>query len=80
VQVDNSEGGSRLATSVGGARFWASAVMFLVVDDPHDMAQAESEAGRETVSNWWSELSTTRLTDPKQLAIVVIMHGCTRRT
>jgi hypothetical protein len=33
----------------------------LVVDDPHNVAQAESEAERETVSNWWSELSTTRL-------------------
>jgi hypothetical protein len=38
------------------------------------VAQAESEAERETVANWWSELSTTRLNDPKQSAIVVIMQ------
>jgi hypothetical protein len=73
VQVDNSEGGSRLATSVGGTLLGIGGDV-LVVDDPHNVAQAESEAERETVSNWWSELSTTRLNDPKQSAIVVIMQ------
>ena len=73
VQVDNSAGGSRLATSVGGTLLGIGGDI-LVVDDPHNVAQAESEAERETVSNWWSELSTTRLNDPKQSAIVVIMQ------
>jgi hypothetical protein len=73
VQVDNSEGGSRLATSVGGTLLGIGGDV-LVVDDPHNVAQAESEAERETVANWWSELSTTRLNDPKQSAIVVIMQ------
>ena len=73
VQVDNSQGGSRLATSVGGTLLGIGGDV-LVVDDPHNVAQAESEAERETVSNWWSELSTTRLNDPKQSAIVVIMQ------
>jgi len=73
VQVDNSAGGSRLATSVGGTLLGIGGDV-LVVDDPHNVAQAESEAERETVSNWWSELSTTRLNDPKQSAIVVIMQ------
>ena len=48
--------------------------MSWLVDDRHNVAQAESEAERETVANWWSELSTTRLNDPKQSAIVVIMQ------
>jgi predicted phage terminase large subunit-like protein len=73
VQVDNSAGGSRLATSVGGTLLGIGGDI-LVVDDPHNVAQAESEAERETVANWWSELSTTRLNDPKQSAIVVIMQ------
>jgi predicted phage terminase large subunit-like protein len=72
-QFDNTRGGSRLATSVGGTLLGIGGDV-LVVDDPHNVAQAESEAERETVSNWWSELSTTRLNDPKQAAIVVIMQ------
>jgi hypothetical protein len=62
-----------LPTSVGGTLLGIGGDV-LVVDDPHNIAQAESEAERETVSNWWSELSTTRLNDPKQSAIVVIMQ------
>jgi hypothetical protein len=58
---------------VSAAHFWASAVMSWLVDDPHNVAQAESEAERETVSNWWSELSTTRLNDSKQSAIIVVI-------
>ena len=73
VQVDNSEGGSRLATSVGGTLLGIGGDI-IAVDDPHNISQAESEAERETVANWWSELSTTRLNDPKQSAIVVIMQ------
>jgi hypothetical protein len=72
-QVDNSEGGSRLATSVGGTLLGVGGDI-LVVDDPANVQEAESEAERETVANWWSELSTTRLNDPKQSAIVVIMQ------
>ena len=58
---------------VSAAHFWASAVVSWLVDDRHNVAQAESEAKRETVSNWWSELSTTRLNDSKQSAIIVVI-------
>src|SRR5207248_5635863 len=46
----------------------------VVVDDPHNTEGVESEAERENVLTWWKELSSTRLNDPKQSAIVVIMQ------
>ena len=41
---------------------------------PTTPESVESEAERENVLDWWRELSTTRLNDPKQAAIVVIMQ------
>jgi hypothetical protein len=35
---------------------------------------AESEAERERVQRWWAELSSTRMNDAKQSAIVVVMQ------
>jgi hypothetical protein len=73
AQFDNSAGGSRLATSVGGSLLGLGGDI-IVVDDPHNTESVESEAERENVLDWWRELSTTRLNDPKQAAIVVIMQ------
>ena len=46
----------------------------VLIDDPHNTKQAESEAERLSALTWWREISTTRLNDPKQPAIVVIMQ------
>src|SRR5215472_17146780 len=73
TKFDTSEGGARLATSVGGSLLGIGGDI-LVVDDPHNVASAESDAERATALNWWRELSTTRLNDPKQSAVVVIMQ------
>ena len=73
AQFDNSRGGSRIATSVGGSLLGIGGDI-ICVDDPHNTAQVESEAERETVAQWWRELRSTRLNDPKQSAIVVIMQ------
>ena len=73
TKFDTSEGGARLATSVGGSLLGIGGDI-LVVDDPHNVASAESDAERVTALNWWRELSTTRLNDPKQSAVVVIMQ------
>ena len=45
IQVDNSEGGSRLATSVGGSLLGIGGDI-VVIDDPHNLAQAEFEVER----------------------------------
>ena len=73
TQYDTDAGGSRIATSVGGSLIGIGGAV-ICVDDPHNTETVESEAERETVTNWWRELSSTRLNDPKQSAIVVIMQ------
>jgi predicted phage terminase large subunit-like protein len=73
IQFDNDAGGSRLATSVGGSLLGLGGDA-VIVDDPHNTESVESEAERESVLRWWSELSTTRLNNPREAAIVVIMQ------
>ena len=65
---------ARALRPVSAAPFWASAVMSLWLTIPTTLRRPKARRERETVSNWWSELSTTRLNDPKQSAIVVIMQ------
>lgn len=73
TQFDNSEGGSRIATSVSGSLLGIGGDV-VIVDDPENIEGAESAAERATTSNWWKEISSTRLNDPKLSAIVVIMQ------
>src|SRR5262249_57067575 len=73
TKFDTSAGGSRLATSVGGSLLGIGGDV-LVIDDPHNVEQAESEAERKTALNWWKELSTTRLNDPKRSPLIVVMQ------
>src|SRR5262249_12018745 len=49
TKFDTSAGGSRLATSVGGSLLGIGGDV-LVIDDPHNVEQAESEAERKTVT------------------------------
>ena len=73
TKFDTSAGGTRLSTSVGGSLLGIGGDV-LILDDLHNVASVESDAERATALAWWSELSTTRLNDPKQSAIVVIMQ------
>src|SRR5262252_4566318 len=73
TKFDTSAGGSRLATSVGGSLLGIGGDV-LVIDDPHNVEQAESEAERKTALNWRKELSTTRLNDPKRSPLIVVMQ------
>ncbi len=72
-QYDNTEGGTRIATSVGGTLIGLGGDV-LLVDDPHNTESVESDAERETVLHWWKELRSTRLNDPKRSAIVCVMQ------
>jgi hypothetical protein len=72
-QFDNDKGGTRIASSVGGLLIGVGGSVILI-DDPHNTEEVESEAERETVLRWWKEVSSTRLNDPKRSAIVVIMQ------
>ena len=69
----NTNGGDRQATSITGKLlgFGGDIVM---VDDPHNTEDVESDQQREGVLQGWREISTTRLNDPKHSALVVIMQ------
>lgn len=70
---ENDKNGGRHALSVGGSLLGVGADI-IIVDDPHNLNDVESDADRETVRRWWRELSSTRLNDPRSGAIVVIMQ------
>jgi hypothetical protein len=70
---NTSAGGSRISTSARGSLLGVGGDLVLI-DDPHNMLSVESDAERLTARTWWRAISTTRLNDPKQSAIVVIMQ------
>lgn len=72
-KFDTTVGGSRVSTSARGSLLGIGGDV-IVIDDPHNTKQAESEAERHTALTWWREISTTRLNDPKRSALVVIMQ------
>jgi hypothetical protein len=72
IHYANSAGGARIAASVGGGIIGKGANI-AIVDDPHNIT-VESEAERQTVLNWFAELSSTRLNNPKEAAVIVVMQ------
>lgn len=70
---ENTSGGDRQATSITG-RLLGFGGDIIIVDDPHNTEDVESDDARETILQGWRELSSTRLNDPKKSALVVIMQ------
>lgn len=73
TRFDNTEGGYRLSTSVGGALTGEGAEV-IIVDDAHNTVDIESETVREGVLQWWDEAMSTRLNDPKTGSFIVVMQ------
>lgn len=73
LRFDNDRGGSRIATSVGGSATGEGGDR-VVVDDPHNVIQRESESIRRATLTWWDETMSTRLNDPKTGAKVIVMQ------
>ena len=73
IRFDNDQGGYRLATSVDGA-LTGEGGDIIVVDDAHNVTEAESDAERSNVIAWWDQAMSTRLNDPKTGAYVIIMQ------
>jgi predicted phage terminase large subunit-like protein len=78
ARFDNNHTGYRIATSVGGAATGEGGDR-IVVDDPHNVQEAESEAVRSATLTWWDEVMSTRLNDPKTGAKVIVMQRCHER-
>ncbi len=63
------QGGGLLAVGVGGP-LTGQGVNLLIVDDPYkNRKEAESDAHRQTIKDWWNDVATTRL-EPGASAIV----------
>jgi predicted phage terminase large subunit-like protein len=59
TRYENNRKGWRIATSVGG-RVTGEHPDFIVVDDPHNAKDAQSEAKRLEVTEWWDGSISTR--------------------
>lgn len=73
THFENSRGGYRIATSVGGG-VTGHGGDFLVVDDPHNAKEGESDAVRMATTTWFDLAWSNRFTDPARTAFVVIMQ------
>jgi predicted phage terminase large subunit-like protein len=73
TRYENNQNGYRLATSVDGA-LTGEGGDIIVIDDPHNIRQGESETTREACLSWWDEAMSTRLNDMKTGAYVIIMQ------
>lgn len=72
TQFDNTKGGSRIATSVGGSLLGIGGNI-LILDDPHNI-EVLSEVERLAAIEWFKEYSSTRFNDPSTGALVVVMQ------
>lgn len=73
VRFENNRTGYRLATSVDAAATGEGGDR-IVVDDPHNVRDAASDAVRESTLVWWDEAMTTRLNDPRTGARIIVMQ------
>jgi len=62
MRFENTATGYRIATSVGGAATGERADI-VVVDDPHSVDQAASDAQRKSAVEWWNGTMSTRIND-----------------
>lgn len=72
-RYENDRTGHRIATSVGGMGTGEGGDV-IVVDDPHNILEAESDATRQETLNWWSETMSTRLNDPDTGHKIIVMQ------
>src|SRR5208282_1933469 len=73
AEYQTSQGGFRLATSVGGT-LTGRGGDFLIIDDALSAAEALSKTSRERVNDWYSGTLLSRLDDKRVGAIIAIMQ------
>ncbi len=72
-RFENDRAGYRIAIGVGGAATGEGGDR-VVVDDPHNIREAESDTIRQGVLDWWDQVMSTRLNDPKTGAMIIVMQ------
>lgn len=65
--------GFRMATSTGSAIIGEGAD-YLILDDPHNLAQINSPKEKEKLFNWFQNSFLTRLNDRNKGAIIIVMQ------
>lgn len=70
--------GFKLATSIGGATTGERGDRFLF-DDPHNVAEGESDAKIAEAATYWREVAPTRLNSAIHSAMLVIMQRVSER-
>ena len=73
MRYENDRTGYRISTSVDGSATGEGGDA-VVCDDPHNIREAHSEKSREAVIDWWDQVMSTRLNDPKTGRRVIIMQ------
>lgn len=71
-KVENDRTGFKSATHVGGAT--GERGDRLVIDDPHNVQEAESDAMREHARLWFAEVATTRINDASSATVVIMQR------
>ena len=69
---ENDASGYRMATSAVAAKGTGFGGSCLIVDDPISVKEAPSKARRLAVIEWWSQVMTSRLNNPKEGAKVIV--------
>ena len=78
TKMGNDKTGWKIASSTEGLGTGERADV-VIIDDPHNVKDGESDAARKTTLQYFNEVLPTRLTNPKTSAMVVIMqrvHEC----
>lgn len=73
TRFSNNRSGYRISTSVGGVATGEGGDR-IVVDDPHNVLEASSDAKRESVLTWWDQTMSSRLNNPKTGTRVIVMQ------
>lgn len=70
---DTTRGGGRLATSVGGTLTGRGGDI-IIIDDPINPKEANSDVQREGVNDWFASTLASRLNDKASGAIITVMQ------
>lgn len=73
TRFSNTALGKRIATSVG-ASVTGFGGDYVIVDDPHNVQQVESESIRAAAVRWWNKAMSTRLNNPRTGVRIVVMQ------
>ncbi len=73
TKITNNKHGWKLATSIGGVGTGERGDR-IILDDPHNIKESESDKIREETIRWFRESMSSRMNDISKSAVVVIMQ------